>query len=80
MKRNGWMMVAVLGAMLALCAGGALAVPDGTGVGGTCTCSASSLFGSCQLTGPCPCTCFCRPWGHCRCECTGANLANPVGD
>ncbi len=49
-------------------------------VGAECSCSASWAFGSCQIAGPCPCTCYCRLWGRCRCVCDGAQIVNPPGD
>lgn len=67
--------------LLSLLAGDAMqAEPVKAGGEGLCSCSASSIFGNCQQSGACPCTCFCRFWGHCRCECGGLKITEPQGD
>jgi hypothetical protein len=81
MNRTAWMMLTALVALVALGTAGVDAPPAAAASDpGGCSCSANSLFGGCQQSGNCPCTCTCRFWGHCYCECAGASFANPAGD
>lgn len=70
------LLVAVLTGETGLAAAGG----ETTG-SGSCRCSADHWFsGGCSISGPCPCTCSCPFIGGCSCVCSGAVIANPVGD